>query len=148
MSKALLALAVSLTLCANAYAIKIGFGDDERIERIADTNLTIDRSIATLSQKVTTKWFLLPYTVSAELVLTKSGSSGAYYDLPSGAELKRLQAEGALPDPLPTPQIGLMNNLLGNSLWIAIIVIVGSAVVPILRQKNKKDEEPSEKAEA
>ncbi|MDR2151393.1 MAG: hypothetical protein LBO72_01110 [Helicobacteraceae bacterium] len=141
MKKVLLAAAICLTLCVNADArgIPVKFGEEEKIEHIADVELKSPRNKPmALAQKVTTKWFILPYRTTAELALTDRGETGRYYNMPEGDDLAGFQSEGLLPNPLPSASLGLLGILWGHSLWIAIFIIIASFVVPLLRKQTAR----------
>jgi hypothetical protein len=125
--RSFLALALLLLTNTPAFAAKLMFGTSESIRFVANTSLRGPSGARLfLGRKVTTKSFLLPYTVKDDgFVLGISGESSRYIALPTGAELERLQVEGFLPKPLPSWKVDWLDWLFGHLLWVLVVGVGG-----------------------
>lgn len=64
-----------------------------------------------------------------------------YYTIPIGKELKTLQDEGLLPNPLPTYSRPILDYIYGYSLWILLAVIV--CIYLLVKMVGGRDRTPS-----
>ncbi len=129
-----LAILMLLALSATAHASKFMFGEQDSIRMVAPTTLSGPGNTRLfLAHRVTMKAFLLPYTITDNgYVFGISGESKQYINLPTGAELRAIQAGGYLPKPLPPTELSWFDYLMGYSLWIALFAIF---VLPWLKKR-------------
>ena len=133
-------LALLMVFSANAHAARWKIGTDERIDFIADVALkTEEGKPMALGHMVTTEYFFAPYSIKGELVLTAKGDNTSYWSLPEGAELKKFQEDGSLPDPLPRPELSAFDLIFGHLLWIVIPIFVLAALWHKLFAKKKEE---------
>jgi hypothetical protein len=137
MTRILLAFSFAVALLGISASARAGtffFGTQDTIQFVANTTIPgPGQNRLFLAHRVTMKALLLPYYVESNgYVLGISGEPKKYIPLPSGAELADLQAKGLLPKPLPPPELGWFDYLLGYSLWLALFFIV---VVPLIKTK-------------
>lgn len=127
LSRSFVAFAFLLFSSTSAFAAKLMFGASESIRFVANTTLQGPNGAHLfLGRKVTTKAFLLPYTAKDDgFVLGISGESSRYIPLPTGPELERLQAEGFLPQPLPSWEFSGLDRLFGHALWALLVGLGG-----------------------
>lgn len=95
----------------------------EEIRFVADTSLrTRDGKEFYLGHRVElSKKFGLSFGIEDKgLVLAVKGER-AYMLLPNGEQLRDLQQESLLPDPLPSVKLTKMGKLKGNSGWIVLV---------------------------
>ena len=127
------------------------FGAEENIRFVANVTLQGPNGEKLyLARKLTTKSFLLPYTIHDDgFVLGVSGKVGGYYRMPEGADLKRFQDGGFLPEPLPDYKIGTLDLLFGHLLWAILLVIAVIGVIGYLRhQQTPAAQMPSSSGDA
>lgn len=114
-----------LALCVPVDAKAVGFGSfgkDEHIRFLANTTIPgPGQSRLYLGHLVETRIFLLPYCVKSRgYVLGISGESSKYIPLPQGEKLQELQANGYLPNPLPSIEFTAFDYVMGYMLWFFI----------------------------
>jgi uncharacterized protein len=108
---------------APARAAKgLGFGSDEKIRTLREIKLRgPSGETLFLAHKVTTQFFLLGVHVKDEgYVLAVQGDSRKYFRMPADAQVQQLQQRGLLPSPLPGYRLGMLDYLLGYSLWLLL----------------------------
>ncbi len=126
-----------MLLAAASAQAALKFGTDERIRYVAPFSETGPRDEKLfLARKITTKSFLLPYTVRDDgYVLGVEGDSGRYYNI----------REGALPD-LPPYALGTADLLVGHSLWLFLLAVALYAGYRHLRPGKSSPSAPVEAA--
>jgi hypothetical protein len=135
-----------LLLQGNCYAAKVRFGDKESIRFVQETTVpTPSGEKLYLGRRVLMKQFVLPYLlVDNGYVLGVTGTNGDFYNLPQGDELKVLQLQGHLPNPLPEYQEDWFSLLIGHSLWILIGgLLVWFGIAMMLKKKRSAGNERS-----
>ena len=125
--KKLLLLIALLSLVPNlASARRIGglFGKSERIQKITDVDIKgANGEDLYLAHKTTSLYiFMGVYMTDDGYVLGVKGSINTYYDLDE-EQIKKFQASGALPTPLPPYKIEFTEWLWGYALWILLAVL-------------------------
>lgn len=127
------AFAALLGLSCNANAGKLMFGQQDSIHFVANTTLPGPGGAHLfLGHLVTMHAFLLPYYVESKgLVLGVSGESKKYIPLPAGEQLAALKSTGFLPQALPTPELGIFDYIIGFSLELLLLFLVG---YPLLKK--------------
>lgn len=117
-----LLFAFGLALVPASAEAALMFGKDETIHKIEDIAFqNREGEDLFLGYKTTIQFFV------AGLYLTDDGyvlgvrGEDTFYPMPTGEELKGLQADGLLPDPLPAYRIGWFDYALGYSLWIILV---------------------------
>jgi len=125
--KKLLFLIALLTLVPNlASARRIGgiFGKSERIQKITDVDIKgTNGEDLYLAHKTTSLFiFMGVYMTDDGYVLGVKGGIDAYYPMDE-EQIKKFQASGVLPTPLPPYKIELTEWLWGFSLWILLAVL-------------------------
>jgi len=120
---------------------KLIFGKDESIECIATVGVKgAENEGLCLAYKTTTMF------VGAGVYMKDDGyvlavSKNYFYPMPEGAELKELQAEGLMPDPLPEYSVPLWKYGVGYSLWLLIGIIVAFTWWTSARKKKRLRED-------
>lgn len=114
-----------VALWQNTASAALKFGDEDKIRFIANTTLEGPKGERLyLARRLTTKSFLLPYTIEDNgFVLGVSGDSTRYFDFPENERLAEIQKAGHLPSPLPIYELDLADVLFGRSLWIVLLVL-------------------------
>jgi hypothetical protein len=135
----LAATVVAAFLVSSGAAKAAMFGTQEDIHPIQDIPYQVNQNEPLfLGYKTSTLYvFAGVYVKDDGYVLGVKSDSTHYYDLPTGDELKQLQADGLLPNPLPPYSIGIVDYLLGYSLWIALAIIVAVYVIGWLRKRGQ-----------
>jgi hypothetical protein len=106
------------------------FGRDESIECIQPVDLK-----GATGEPLCLAWKTSKYFVGAGVYLSDEGyvlkvtAGGSYYPLPAPAELKAFQAQGLLPDPLPSYSLPALEYVFGYSLWLVIAFAVAASQV-------------------
>jgi len=133
------AFAALLGLSANANAGKLMFGQQDSIHFVANTTLPGPGGAHLfLGHLVTMHAFLLPYYVESKgLVLGVSGEAKKYIPLPAGEQLVALKSTGFLPEALPTPELSIFDYVMGFSLELALLFLIG---YPLLKRKFTKND--------
>jgi hypothetical protein len=146
MKKSFLFLCLLLVVFSNnADARRVRSHTEEDILFLADTSLRADNGKQLyLGHKVSmTKALGLSFFIESEgLVLGVTGER-AYISLPEGEQLRLLQSEGKLPNPLPSAKLGVGQRLKGYLGWIILVVIFAG----IFWSARKRDKENSEYSE-
>lgn len=117
---------VSFSFASKPAEAKLQFGTEERITYVAPVQLTGPSGESLyLGRKITTKAFLLPYSMNDDgYVLGVSGDTKRYAPYPSGPELERLNGAGLLPTQLPEWQPSTLDLLFGHMLWPVLAALV------------------------
>lgn len=94
--------------------------DDRRIALVRARNANGEQMF--IGHRVTFNWFILPYGVSdGGYVLTSKDGSNARRLEPALRDV--LQKQGLLPTPLPAYEMSFVDRLLGNALWIVLLLV-------------------------
>ena len=125
--KKLLFMIALLAMVPNlASAKRVGglFGKSERINKITDVTIKgANGEDLYLAYKTTSLFiFMGVYMKDDGYVLGVKGSIGTYYPLDE-EQIKKFQASGNLPTPLPSYKIALTEWLWGFSVWILLAVM-------------------------
>jgi len=132
----LLAVVCCLVLGESAQArgrIPLWFGDYEEISHIADTQIPVPDASGEAGAKLelgvrfVRKAFILPYTVSVDGLVLYSGKR--YMKMPEGEDLKGLQDQGLLPNPLPEASLGFLSYLWSYALEVLIFGFLALIVI-------------------
>ncbi|GEM_PF-332153 len=141
MRKLLTIFLVSFTILSwhGSASAGLKFGTDESIRFVA--NITLKGPAGErlyLARKITTKSFLLPYTVKDDgFVIGISGESKKYFPMPQGERLLKLQEEGYLPNPLPAYTLETLDWAFGHALWLTLIGLLIYWIYKGMRQKSR-----------
>ena len=122
----LAAALVAIFCVASAFPAHAAmFGKDETIHFIQDVKITGPKGEKLyLGYMTAIQYFLAGLYVKDEgYVLGVTGKNKSYFNMPKGDKLKSLQKRGLIPDPLPKYSLGVIDYLLGYSLWIVIVVL-------------------------
>jgi hypothetical protein len=124
---------------ARADAAQLRFGTSEQISFIQDvTAKGPEDEPLFLGRLIRTQNFIGGYSFEdAGFVLGVKGDSKKFYNMPTGEELARLQRAGFLPSPLPDYQPGFLDYLVGYSLWLVVLLIVGGFALDHWRKRRK-----------
>jgi hypothetical protein len=138
-SKLLMLVLLLFGLSAPVFA-KFVFGNGETVRFVANTTITApDGARLYLGRKITTHSFLLPYSATDDgYVLGVSGDSKRYFPLPAGAQLEKLQLQGALPKPLPAWEFSEVDWLFHHSLWLGLAGLALWAAYSVMKARRVK----------
>src|SRR4051812_13739050 len=99
---------------------KMFFGKDETLVCLRDVDFKAsDGAQLCLGHKFTKTFFVAGLYLKDDGYVLKVRSSDTYYPL-DDAKVRALQAEGAIPTPLPAYSIPLIEYAFGYSLWLII----------------------------
>jgi hypothetical protein len=142
-------LLLALAFSSAAQAAKITVGSQDSISHIADTKIMYEGKQLYLGHKKSMYLFGLPlYVKSDGLVFGVRGDNDSYMGLPDENEIREMQKQGLLPDPLPVAELTLSDYLWGYSLWptlIALFLFYGGKRA-LSGSKNTARKEAEEKA--
>jgi len=127
----------ALFVAAPAAANAAMFGKDETIHKIEDVPYEINQGEDLYLGYKTSIMYVLAglYLSNDGYVLGVKSDSSHYYDLPTGDDLKSIQAQGLLPDPLPAYSVGWFDYVLGYSLWIVLVIVAAVYLIGWLRKR-------------
>lgn len=120
---------------------KLIFGRDDSIECITPIAVKgVEGEDLCLAYKTSTLF------IGAGVYLRDEGyvlglSNSWYYPMPEAAQLKSMQAQGLIPDPLPGYSVPLWKYGIGYSLWILIAVMVAFGMWSSARKKRRLRED-------
>ena len=152
--RCLLAVVTILVLSgtqADARRGVLRFGMQEDIHFLQDVRLKGPRGQPLSLNYITrTRYFLAPiYVTAGGYALAIKGDRERYWNLPTGAELARLQQSGALPNPLPPYRLTVGNYVMGYFLWVMLIGLgLAVAIYSFLRQQVQDAYEEADRAAA
>jgi hypothetical protein len=107
-----------------AFLLFLPFGTSEKIDEIQDLRGTDYK----LCHKYTFHLFIAGiYLTDDGYVLQKKGDSFHYVPLDK-KKTEELQQAGALPNPLPNYSIPLSAYVVGYSLWLIMLVVIGGSL--------------------
>lgn len=114
---------VAISMSMPAHSREMMFGDVDKIHKIQDVNFKGPKGESLyLGHRTTTKYFILGiYLTDQGYVLADRDSQTYYYSLDNKV-IASLQAEGALPNPLPKYEVNVFEYLGGYSLWFGIFL--------------------------
>ncbi|MES2041147.1 MAG: DUF6585 family protein [Pseudomonadota bacterium] len=109
------------TASAHASVAKSNY----EIDWVANTTVRgNDGEVLYLGRHLRSDVFFLPYNIADEgYVLGVKGSPTDYYPLPP-ERIRELQQTGMLPTPLPAYRIKLIDQIIGNALWIPLLAVL------------------------
>jgi hypothetical protein len=98
------------------------FGVQDQLYKVSDTKMTDEAGKPIyICQHVKSYFvFLGVYARDEGLVMSTDWDRG-YFPMPDSTELKSLQQEGLIPNPLPQHGMNFFDKLFGFSLWWAIL---------------------------
>ena len=138
------ALLVVMGVCAAAAsapasAARVSFGADESLRKIQDVDVKGPKGEALyLGHKVSHHSFGVPYRVTDDgYILGVVGEPRRYYPL-DAATIERLQAQRLLPSPLPTYSLSILDQLMGNLLWLVLAGIGAFILLSWRAQRRRK----------
>jgi hypothetical protein len=116
-------LAFATLSAPTVEARSLRFGEDHRVSRIMDIDLEgPEGEDLYLGHLIKTQFFLLGvYVEDSGYAFGIVGENEGYYPFPDEKLIKKLQVEGALPDPLPAYKLELLDYLFGYSLWLLLL---------------------------
>jgi hypothetical protein len=131
---AVLGLLVLLTAPASA---QFTFGGDEKLHTIVDVPVVIQNDEALmLGFKTTTQNFILPHTIADDgYVLVVKDDRQKFYSL-TPEQISQWQAQGLIPDPLPSYEIPLIDRIIGYALWPTLLLIALVYLIPAWRKRK------------
>jgi hypothetical protein len=142
------AFIVLLGFSAQANAAgAVSFGSKDTVRFVANTGIKLENGNSMyLGRRITVSSFVLPYNIQDNgYVLAVTGEPGNYSPLPTGPKLQTLQANGFLPQPLPSFHLRIGDYLVGYALWwvlLAIALLVSFIRKALERREYGEDEEP------
>jgi hypothetical protein len=120
------------------------FGTQEEIHKLQDVTITSQQNEPLfLGYKTSTLY------VFAGVYITDDGYVFGLRDKPDNfitttpEEIAKFQAQGLLPNPLPKYSIGIVDLLLGYSLWIGLVVVAIFYGIGWARKRRKQSEPPT-----
>jgi len=117
---------LTFIFCGQTFAKGMQFGDQDSLIKIQDVDITSPNGDELyLAYHLSTKFFIAGVNLTDKgyvLVLKADSEDSQYYALTS-EQIKEFQAEGDLPNPMPTYEISMLNYAVGYSLWIIILVL-------------------------
>jgi hypothetical protein len=101
------------------------FGTQENIHRIANVDLKGPDGVALfIGYKTSTNYFLGGVSVSDDgYVLGLQADKSRFLDMPPPDKVAEFQAQGLLPNPLPSYSLDLGDYIGGFSLWLGLAVV-------------------------
>lgn len=134
---------LSFAFCGQTFAKGMQFGDQDQLIKLQDVEIkTPDGQGLYLAHLLTTKFFLAGVNITDKgyVLAVKTDSEEQQYYALTSPQIKELQAEGSLPDPMPPYKISTLDYVIGYSLWLIILVL--SAFSGIKKLFKKKDKAP------
>lgn len=121
---------------------KFFFGDQQYIKFLQDVPLKGPNGEALyLGHMQRTKYFIAGLYVTDEgYVLGIKGNRDRFFRMPSAAQIAQFQKDGMLPKPFPNYRLGMADYLVGYSLWILLVVIVGWGAFSNMRKRQEAAE--------
>lgn len=120
---ALAVAALAVMVSSEAYAGKMLFGWDNTLYEIADVSLTgAEGEDLVLVHEVKKYFFIAGVWVkdAGYALAIKDKLEEDFYDFPAAEEVVAYQAEGLLPNPLPSYKIPFIEYIFGYSLWLIL----------------------------
>jgi hypothetical protein len=136
-------LSLGLFISGNALAGKMMFGDDDTLHKIQDVEFTGPKGEELyLAYRTTIKFFVLGVNLTEQgyVLAIKDSEQKGYYSL-DDAQIKELQKNGGLPNPLPKYELTKFDYAFAYSLWIFIFI---SGVFSLVKRQFKKKKANSE----
>ena len=138
-----LLLSLGLFVSGNAFAGKMMFGDDDTLHKIQDVEFSGPKGEKLyLAYRTTIKFFVLGVNITEQgyVLAIKNSENKGYYSL-NNEQIKELQNNGGLPNPLPTYELTKFDYAFGYSLWILLFI---SGVYSLIKRQFKKKKIDSE----
>ena len=113
------------------------FGDNDTLHKIQDVEFNGPKGEKLyLAYRTTIKFFILGVNITEQgyVLAIKDSKQKGYYPL-NDAQIKELQNNGGLPNPLPKYELTKFDYAFGYSLWIFILV---SGVYSLIKRQFKK----------
>jgi hypothetical protein len=139
-------LAIGLLASGNAAAGKMMFGDQDSLHKIQDVEFNGPNGEELyLAYRTTIKFFILGVNITKQgyVLAIKDSEDKAYYSL-DNAQIKELQNNGGLPNPMPKYKLTKFDYAFGYSLWILILIFGGFSLIKRQFKKRKKASESEE----
>jgi hypothetical protein len=134
---------VLLGAAGNASAAGM-FGTQEDIHKLQDVEVTGQNGEKLyLGYKTSTLYVFAGVYVSDDGYVFGVRDKSDTYISTTPEEIAKFQGEGLLPNPLPKYSIGIVDLLLGYSLWIILAVLAVVYGVGWLRKRGKQAEPPA-----
>jgi len=113
-----------LFVSTSAYAVAFGKHDNlHKIQEITGNSLKINNEPVYLGYRTTAHFFLAGvYLKDQGYIISSNRDPKKYYQL-NDEKIKKLQAGGFLPTPLPKYKIPIFDYIFGYSLWICIFCV-------------------------
>jgi hypothetical protein len=128
-------------LAATGSANASMFGTQEDIHKLIDVNITGQQGEPLfLGYKTSTLYVLAGVYVKDDGYVFGLRDKSDNYINTSPEEIAKFQQEGLLPNPLPKYTIGIIDYLLGYSLWIVIVVLAIVYGAGWLRKRGRAGE--------
>ena len=134
----LLALLFIVLYGSPAHAGKLMFGDDQRIVKLVDINLKGSGNEKLYLGYVVKTYFLGLglYDSDGGYIIGVESNKDKYYPLPAPDAVEKMQQANLLPKDFPKYSLGVMDYLIGYSLYLA----VASIFLPsFIRKKLKQN---------
>lgn len=107
---------------AKAEAASYRFGTDEALHAYAKTGMTHEKKPVDLCYKTSTYNVFAPVYTTDKMVLCDV-SKKMYWPVPAGEQLKKLQAAGLMPKPVPSYERPALDYVVGFGLWLGLGVV-------------------------
>lgn len=135
----LASLIAFLAVPASAEAAYM-FGKEETIHRLQDVDVTSqDNEPLFLGYKTTTTFFLAGVSITDDGYVFGLRSDSTKYIETTPEEIAKFQASGLLPDPLPPYKLGILDYIIGYSLWTIVLpILVIVFAVSFFRKRKEK----------
>ena len=113
-------------------------GTDETLHAYAKTGLTNQNKPISLCYKASTYNFIAPVYTTDEKVLCREADK-KYWPMPTGEKLKKYQAAGLMPNPIPDYTRSFWDYVFGYLLWIILAGIALFTIVSSMFKKKSDD---------
>jgi len=114
------------------------FGKEETIHRLQDVDVTSqDNEPLFLGYKTTTTYFIAGVSITDDGYVFGLRSDSTKYIETTPEEIAKFQASGLLPDPLPPYKLGILDYVIGYSLWTIVLPILVIVFVVSMVRKRK-----------
>jgi hypothetical protein len=139
-----LVLGAMMVLGAMGAASAAGmFGTQEEIHKLQDVNITGQKGEPLyLGYKTSTLYVFAGVYITDDGYVFGLRDKSDNFITTTPEEIAKFQAEGLLPNPLPKYSIGIVDLLLGYSLWIVLAIVAMVYGIGWLRKRGKQPEPP------
>jgi hypothetical protein len=134
----LLMLIVGILLGSADTASAAMFGKQEEIHKLTDVDITGQQGEPLyLGYKTTTLFIVAGLYITDDGYVFGVRDKSDQFISTTPEEIAKFQAQGLLPNPLPKYAIGMVDLLLGYSLWITLVIVAIVYGIGWLRKRGK-----------